>query len=58
MYVITYLLKIILISPTVGANSKRSNGRIQTMVCKEYGLGPMNLMAYQSSWNRSSLTVG
>lgn len=57
MYVITYLLKIILISPTVGANSKRSVGGIQTMVWMEYGLDPMKLKVYQSSWNRSILIV-
>ena len=44
--VISYLLKIILISPIVV-------GGIETMISVGYGLDPMKVKAYQSSWNKS-----
>lgn len=50
---VSYLVKIILISPTVGANSERSIGGIEAMISMGYGLDPMKVKAYQSSWNRS-----
>ena len=46
--VFSYLLKIILISPTVGANSEYSNGEMNSMTFVGYGLDPMKLKTYQS----------